>query len=120
MKRIFEKAFKPPFRTDKHGSWFYDSKDNFCFQLTTYSEDGYEIRKEVCDIINGKISNMKYKEVTYNKPQGTIESKGKPILLIRGWGYLTGGGGLNLSENEAQEIQDDLANYIVDNLSQPF
>lgn len=117
MKRIFEKAFTAPFTTDRHVSWFYDYKDNFCFQLATYSEDGYKIRKELCDILNGKISNMTYKEVTYNRPKGTIESEGKPFLLIRGWGYLTGTGGLNLSEDEAQEIQDDLANYIVEKLT---
>lgn len=120
MKRKFEQAFKPPFRTDKHGNWFYDSRDHFCFQLTTYSENGYAIRKEICDILNGLKHNSTYENPSYNKHDGTIESYGKPFLLIRGWGYLTGTGGLNLDKEEAQAIQDDLAEYIVDLLKQPF
>lgn len=36
-----------------------------------------------------------------------------PIADIRGWGYLTGVGGLNLSDDDAAAIQDTNAEFIV-------
>lgn len=41
----------------------------------------------------------------------------KPLLRIRGWGHLTGIGGLHLSEDKAKEIQDAFGNYIVKQLN---
>lgn len=38
-------------------------------------------------------------------------------MLVRGWGYLIGTGGLNLSAEEATKIQDDFGNWIVETLS---
>jgi len=38
-------------------------------------------------------------------------------MLIRGWGYLIGTGGLNLSAEKAAKIQDDFGNWIVETLS---
>lgn len=39
------------------------------------------------------------------------------IILIRGWGMLTGVGGYNLSADKAAEIQDVFANYCVEMLN---
>ena len=38
-------------------------------------------------------------------------------MLIRGWGHLTGTGGLHLSESAAAKIQDDFGQYIVETLN---
>lgn len=35
----------------------------------------------------------------------------------KGWGYLIGAGGLNLSAEEAVKIQDDFGNWIVNTLN---
>lgn len=40
-----------------------------------------------------------------------------PILRIRGWGHLTGVGGLHLPSEEAAKIQDSFTNYIVERLN---
>ena len=40
-----------------------------------------------------------------------------PILLIRGWGMLTGVGGYNLDPNVAAQIQDDFAEFILKQLN---
>lgn len=40
-----------------------------------------------------------------------------PILRIRGWGHLTGTGGLHLPSEKAAEIQDSFVNYIVERLN---
>lgn len=36
------------------------------------------------------------------------------VLVVRGWGMLTGSGGYNLSTDEAIEIQDSLIKYIAE------
>lgn len=36
------------------------------------------------------------------------------VLVVRGWGMLTGAGGYNLTDEEAMEIQDGLIKYIAE------
>jgi hypothetical protein len=38
------------------------------------------------------------------------------IILFKRWGYLTGVGGCNLDADTAAKIQDDLAEYILQQL----
>ena len=42
---------------------------------------------------------------------------GELMFMIRGWGYLTGIGALNLPEDEAIKIQDDFANFVIETLN---
>lgn len=97
---------------------------DFMFGMFKDMFDGKEImvispeqKQDIVDLVNetkkGKIEG----EVVYNVEQGTIEVDGKVLLLVRGWGHLTGGGGLNLKPEQAKVIQDDFANYIVQKLS---
>ena len=44
---------------------------------------------------------------------GNIYLDGDLILVVRGWGYLTGAGCLNLSAKEARKIQDEFAQHVV-------
>jgi len=46
----------------------------------------------------------------------SIEDKNR-IITIRGWGHLTGTGGLELSAKRAAELQDEFAAYIIKRLS---
>lgn len=47
----------------------------------------------------------------------TKAKKKKHIMLIRGWGHLTGTGGLHLKDEDAAKIQDDFGQYIVETLN---
>lgn len=76
------------------------------------------VKHQVIDIINGTQkplhnNNQFYRDgvLIYHKD---IQ---KPILRIRGWGYLTGTGGLHLSQEEAIKIQDEFGDYIVEQLN---
>lgn len=44
--------------------------------------------------------------------------KQKKVMMIRGWGHLTGTGSLNLPNEVAIKIQDDFGKYIVETLNQ--
>lgn len=110
--RVFEKAFHPPFRVDKMINWVYDDNNNFCFQFVV------DLDEKQCEqfekVINKEITPNNFN--TYTHKGGMVKLNGNDIILIRGWGYLTGTGGLNLSGEEAAAIQDDLADYIVETL----
>lgn len=45
--------------------------------------------------------------------------KDKIFLTIRGWGRLTGVGGMNLDSEIASKLQDDFMNYIIEQLTKP-
>lgn len=89
----------------------YDAKGNFLPGET-------ERIKHIIDVINGdcssdfepewKLSDDEPCEITY---------KGEHQFLVRGWGHLTGCGGLNLPVELASEMQDDFINYILGRLN---
>ena len=84
------------------------------------------IYQELLDIINGvrKTNDSEF----WSKPAFYIadgckiynaEKPGTPIIIVRGWGRLTGFGvmGCKLPEGVAKQIQDDFAHYIVEKLN---
>lgn len=98
---------------DNHG-WIYDQKGNFVFQFII---DDEKIEQKILNVINGK-ENFKNPNIVFKHEQGKIvDNSGSPIILIRGWGNLTGIGAMNLSAEEASNIQDTFANFIVKRLN---
>jgi hypothetical protein len=98
---------------DNHG-WIYDQKMNFVFQFMI---DNEELEKRILDVINGK-NNLTNPEISFIHENGIIKNnKGQELILIRGWGNLTGTGALNLSDKEASNIQDTFADFIVERLN---
>lgn len=112
--RLFEKAFKLPFNLGKIGSHIWDANGEMIGMVPDIEK---EIRQEVIDTINGFTNRRMTNNVEYDKDTGFITVDGFKFILIRGWGYLTGVGGLNLPDDEAIAIQDDLAKYIVERLT---
>lgn len=76
-----------------------------------------ECKKKIISIINGE-QKPPHRDKFY-RDGIVIYHKGleKPILRIRGWGYLTGVGGLRLSEDEAIRIQNEFGDYIIKQLN---
>lgn len=78
------------------------------------------VRKTIIDKINGK-SKHKFKHKVFYR-DGFIsflneKEETKHLLLVRGWGHLTGGGGYNLPPKKAAQIQDEFAEYIVEQIN---
>ena len=98
---------------ESHG-WIYDQKRNFVFQFMI---DDEKKEQKILNVINGK-ENFKNLDLVFKHEQGQIVGKsGLPIILIRGWGNLTGIGSMNLSVEEASNIQYTFANFIVERLN---
>lgn len=122
-------AFKLPLTLPYGEVKVFTSQGNmafdFMFEFFKNMFDGKEImvvsketRQDILDLINGVKTGSVEGIVTYDEDQGTINIDDKPLLLIRGWGHLTGtGGGLGLDPQLAANLQDDFANHIVQKLS---
>lgn len=111
----FKDLYTSPFKSYGY-SQVYDNNDNFIFQ---FEIDNKETRQKCLDIINGDI--IPTKENSFTHKGGTIylvkDEDNIPLISIRGWGNLTGTGGYNLDDDYACEIQDTLAEHIVDKLT---
>jgi hypothetical protein len=111
----FKDLYEFPFKSYGY-SQVYDNDDNFIFQ---FEIDNKETRQKCLDIINGDLVSTK--ENSFVHKGGTIylvkDEDNLPLIIIRGWGNLTGTGAYNLDEKYACEIQDTLAEYIVDKLT---
>ena len=88
-----------------------DQKNNFVFQFIISDE---KTQVKMMNVINCN-ENFKNLGLLFEHKEGQIiEKSGLPIILIRGWGNLTGAGAMNLSGDEAANIQDTFAEYIVE------
>lgn len=112
IMKNWQDIYKLPLIKSEYGSWVYDSNNNFVFQFQIRNE---EARDKILEIINGDREPTKDNKVEYQ--EGHILSNGKELILIRGWGNLTGVGGHNLPAQDAANIQDTFADYIVDKLT---
>lgn len=112
----FTDLYEFPFRNSEPASWVYDANDNFIFQFEINNK---ETKEKCLSIINGDL--IPTKENVFIHDGGVIylqiEEDRIPIILIRGWGNLTGIGAYNLKEEYASKIQDTLAEYIVNKLT---
>lgn len=111
----FKDVYLFPLEADKFCSWVWDAKGNFVFQFQC---DDMEVCKNLLRVINGK-TNLANKTLKFIHEGGLIKEvdSGEDIILIRGWGNLTGIGGHNLPPKEAANIQDTFAEYIVERLN---
>ena len=129
----FKTAFKFPLKMDGFGSKVF-TKDNdmaFDFMESFMTHRGENIliiskpeQKKIVEIINGNSEHLFQKingKLSYSKESSTIfiEINGvkKMFISIRGWGHLTGVGGLKLQPEVAKKLQDEFADYIIEKLS---
>lgn len=98
-------------------SQVYDSNDNFVFQFTFHSDKLKEKAQLILSVINGD-KNLESKDVSFKHSEGYIlDNKEQKLILIRGWGNLTGCGAHNLKPEIAANIQDTFADFIVERLN---
>jgi hypothetical protein len=111
IMKTYKDVYQLPLE-ESHG-WIYDQKRNFVFQFMI---DDKKTEQKILDVINGK-ENLKRIDLVFKHEKGIIKDKDRELILIRGWGNLTGPGAMNLSVEEASNIQDTFANFIVERLN---
>jgi hypothetical protein len=116
FKLPFEQTYSKVFDKDYHMVFdFMNPYFNFENKLIVSDSD----KQKIIDCING---NLKFKSetniFTFDSEQGLILLNNQPIMLLRGWGYLTGIGGCKLDSDKAVEVQNSLGEYIISKLNE--
>jgi hypothetical protein len=101
------------------GKVFANGHMAFDFALKWLYPDCVEISEDkqqlIVDILNGKTESDLNLSLSYSN--GIIYAQEREFIIIRGWGHLTGGGGLGLSQEVAALIQDQFALYIINKIT---
>ncbi len=113
--KSFRDVYQLPFRRRiLVDTWIYDEGNNFCFQFEKYREDKNNLFLQV---INGD-RYLENENLTFHHKDGEIiDNEGNHLITIRGWGNLTSPNCLGFSPEEAANIQDTLADYIIQRLN---
>lgn len=105
-------VYKPPFYAD--GGYIWSSEDVMSLMATDCHGDPEKLMERVCEILNGESESVGNPNITH--ADGEIYNGQDIIMCVRGYGHLTGIGGLNLSSEEALAIQDEFAHWVVTKL----
>ena len=112
-------CYKLPLHSDDYFTYAWDA--NSIPALDFYNlcdkDGGEEDIKHIIDIINGECPTDYKAKWTVGDDVTEIYYNGELQFLARGWGYLTGCGGLNLPEDLAAKMQDEFIAYILDKLN---
>lgn len=122
---MHSEVFRGPFSLDSCYCYIWcNDGHQMCFTVLFDWENKQEKEKleKIVDLLNGKEGVEPFAHVGYNFDEDligvgeTIEEAGKPILLTRGWGYLTGQGALALNPKVAREIQIEFMKWAISRL----
>ena len=104
------KYFKLPFKNCICNVYIKDADNHTVFDWLLEDDD---LKEKIINTINGQgETRFDRIEVIDDK----IYLNTKPILRVRGWGYLTGGGSLKLPAKEAIEEQNSVLNFVAGKL----
>lgn len=126
VPKDWSECYKLPLHLDDYCVYAWDAENSMAlssFNLK-YDEEGNYLHgereriKHIIDVINGDCSSDFEPEWDISNDEPCkITYKGKQQFLVRGWGHLTGCGGLNLPEKLASEMQDGFIDYILGRLN---
>lgn len=115
----FKDYYKFPLKIDDYcpvKAWTSDHKMAFDFAMWNLKPEKYQ---KLVDIVNGDRESQANFKVFRQGCEIYLEKDGMEVLflIIRGWGHLTGIGGLHLPEEKAIEIQNEFGDYIVSRIN---
>lgn len=117
-------VWKLPLKLDDFGFYVWDANDKMAlmfYENEEYDDDvdfapiAQRIRSQMISQINGESYFAPFTGLRYEKGE-FINNDGDNVLCVRGFGHLTGVGGLNLNDEEASRIQDEFGQYIIEKL----
>ena len=100
--------YKPPFRAD--GPFIFSSNDVMTLMASDCHNDPEKLAERTCQILNGESKSNGNPNITDSN--GEIYNGTQMLLVVRGFGHLTGQGGLRLSIEEALKIQDEFGEWL--------
>lgn len=110
-------VFKGPFKADECCCYIWcNGGTQMCFDVM----DGRDaaLGKRIAACLNDEPGAQYFDNVGVSADGQYICDGHSPLLCLRGWGYLTGTGGLNLPAKEARRIQDEFVQWAADRLQE--
>lgn len=121
--KTFKDAWMLPFKKDPEGycCYIWDSKNHMCFN---FGVEDLELYDRVVKLLNGEDAKPfktaycidGHRIMVGNDFDHKVCGKVVPLLYVRGWGWLTGGGALDLDVETAIRLQDELIEYSIKKL----
>lgn len=108
-------VWKGKFQMGSYGTYVWNEDSMVLMFLTP----NLVLRQEILGVLNGGEYKGK-RRFAYLKQYIISDEPRELVLMIRGWGHLTGVGGLNLTPEEAARIQDEFGSYIIDKLNKSY
>ena len=113
----WKEVYKLPFKYDDYNYvWADNGTMTLTFDIDYCEEDKRDVILKVVNKLNGD-SSIKFKNKFELKDDIEFYYDNEFVFTIRGWGHLTSPGGRNLSMDEAANIQDDFAQWILKTLN---
>ncbi len=100
----------------KYDKMFYCFSSNNIMAITFDYSISKELAQAITDVINGEDKEIKLSDMYIDGADFYSKDYDSLIFSVRGWGHLTGTGGLNLKEKEAIKVQDEFIKYIYQRL----
>ena len=111
----FGEVFKGPFTADEQCCYIWcNDGTQVCFDVM--DERDAALGKRIADCLNDAPDKKTFYDIGVSKDGQYICDGHSPILCVRGWGHLTGTGGLNLTGEQAREIQDEFVRWAAEQL----
>ena len=101
-------VYKPPFHHD--GTMIWSANNVMAIMAADCHQYPDKLIERTCQILNGEVKSNGNPQITY--VNGEIFNGPQLLLVIRGFGYLTGSGGLNLPLETAIKIQDEFGEWV--------
>lgn len=97
-----------------YGHYAWSQQNNMALTFESYVPD--KTIKRITKIIN-TTEDANHDVIKWTAKGVDFYWNGRLYFCVRGWGGLTGTGGLNLSQQEAEKVQDDFVQYILKRLN---
>lgn len=107
-----KEVYRPPFHQD--GVYIWSADDVMAIMATDCMNDPEKLIARTCQILNDEVKSNGNPNITY--ANGEILNGAQVLLVIRGFGHLTGTGGLNLTLEAALKIQDEFGEWVASKL----
>lgn len=100
--------YRRPFRAD--GPFIFSANDVMALMASDCINYPEKLMERTCEILNGEASSNGNPNLSYSN--GEVFNGPRLLLVVRGFGHLTGRGGLNLTVEDALRIQDEFGEWV--------
>lgn len=108
----FKDAYKPPFKVWMEDLPIYVQTSEGVTAFTIMNPDRIDDIRRIVSLINEEEGAIPFEHCGGNRERHIIATDDlTPVLLLRGWGHLTGGGAMNLPFERAAKIQDEFYDF---------